>query len=349
MAFSTEVKNELARAMPAKNCCRLAELSAILHTDGTLHLQGEHNLAFHTSTENAAVARKTIKLLSLLFGVKVELIVERSILHGSNNYLIYLNPQPRLDQMLNEAGILDDSLVLNYGIARRLIRHPCCVASYLRGAFLGRGFVSDPVRGDYHLELISDNPQLAQDLKGLMDHFKLGAKINERSKGYQLYLKDSDQIVLFLTLVGAFSSLLKWEDVRILRELRNQVNRLVNCDTANLNKSVEAALDQLENISIIEEELGLSNLSAGLREVALVRKSHPQASVKELGEACQPALSKSAVYHRLRRLKLVAESIKQGGSTREDVSSRKTLRAKHQSQTNTDDQNTNIKTKFRTW
>lgn len=311
MAFSTEVKNELARVMPAKKCCQLAELSAILHTDGTFHLQGEHNFAFHTSTENAAVARKTVKFLSSLFGIRVELTVERSLLHRSNNYLIYLKPQPKLNQMLNEAGILSDSLVLDYGIAKRLVRHSCCATSYLRGAFLGRGFVSDPRRRDHHFEITTDARQLAHDLTDLMNRFQLGARVSEREKDYQVYLKDSDQIVRFLTLAGAFSSLLSWEDVRILKELRNQVNRLVNCDTANLGKTVEAAIMQLENISIIDEEMGLSNLSKGLREVAFARKSHPQASIQELGESCQPFLSKSAVYHRLRRLNLIAESLKQ--------------------------------------
>jgi DNA-binding protein WhiA len=236
--------------------------------------------------------------------------VERSLLHRSNNYLIYLKPQPKLNQMLNEAGILSDSLVLNYGIAKRLVRQSCCAASYLRGAFLGRGFVSDPRRGDYHFEITTDARQLARDLRDLMNHFQLGARLSEREKDYQVYLKDSDQIVRFLTLAGAFSSLLAWEDIRILKELRNQVNRLVNCDTANLSKTVEAAITQLENISIIDEEMGLSNLSKGLREVVFARRSFPQASIQELGESCQPTLSKSAVYHRLRRLNRLAESLK---------------------------------------
>lgn len=310
MTFSTKVKNELARALSSRRCCRLAELSAILHTDGTLHLQGEHQFAFHTSTENAAIARKTVRLLSELFGIKVELTVERSILHRSNNYLIYLKPQPKLNQMLNEAGILSDTLVLNYGIAKRTVRSSCCAASYLRGAFLGRGFVSDPRRGDYHFEITTDAQQLALDLRDLMARFRLGAKVSERPKDFQVYLKDSDQIVLLLTLVGAFSSLLEWEDVRILRELRNQVNRLVNCDTANLSKTVEAAMTQLENISLIDEEMGLSNLPRSLREAALTRKAYPEASIEELGEYCQPPLSKSAVYHRLRRLNIIAESLK---------------------------------------
>lgn len=308
MIFSRVVKDELARIEPSKRCCRLAELSAIIHMDGTLHIQS-WSYALHTVTENAATARMTIKLLSELFGLKAEVTARRSLLHKSNNYVVYVSPQKSLDQALNELGILDDSLRLRYGILPRIVKNRCCAIAYIRGSFMGGGSISDP-RKEHHFELNTDNKELAEDIRELIIRFDFPAKISTRKNNFAVYLSDSKSMSEFLALVGAYGSLLEWEEISVVKGMRSQVNRLVNCETANLNKTIEAALAQLRDIKQIEKGVGLGRLPRGLQEIAEARLEYPYVSIKELGSLCNPPLSKSAVYHRVRRLSVIAEGLR---------------------------------------
>lgn len=310
MSFSAQVKDELAHKQPRKKCCQVAELSAIIRMDGSLHLSGRPNrYSLHISTENAAVARKVLKLFSDIFQLKGNVTIRRWRLKGTNNYLVFIPYHSKLDQVLNELGILDDSLNIRYGIAPRLVKQSCCAAAYLRGLFIGGGFVGHP-SGQYHFELATENYALIQDAQSLMNRFGLQPRILTRKRNFALYLKGADQIAQLLALIGGYDALLKWEDVRILKEMREAVNRLVNCDTANLNKAVDAALSQLSDIALIDEEIGLDKLPPSLADLARTRLAYPQASIKELGEVCEPSLSKSAVYHRIRRLQGLASGLR---------------------------------------
>jgi hypothetical protein len=307
--FSTEVKNELSRVYPTKICCRKAELSAILRINGSLHIKSGSSYALHTVTENAATARLIVSWLKELFCLEINLTVRRSRLHKNSNYLIFIPDQPGLNQALNELGILDDKLGVTSTVLPRLVRKKCCALAYLRGAFLGGGFISNP-KSNYHFEITTDNAMLAEGLQALLHRNQLTARINIRKRYFAVYLKNSDQIVRFLALVGAHKALLGWEDVRVVKEIRGQVNRLVNCDTANLNKAVKAALNQLEDIKVIEKEIGFRNLNRGLREFAQVRIRYPDVCLRELGQLMRPKLSKSAVAHRARRINKIADSIR---------------------------------------
>ncbi|HDP69807.1 MAG TPA: DNA-binding protein WhiA [Actinobacteria bacterium] len=307
MSFSAQIKNELTRVYPKDKCCKKAELSALFRLDGSFHILGKDKFAIHTSTENAAVARKTVKLLSELFNLEYEIVVRRSYLSKKNDYVVYIPSQTNLNQSLNEIGILDDKMVIVSGIIPRLVKKDCCAASYLRGAFLGGGSMGNPKKG-YHFELNTNNEQLAVDLLLLFKHFGLNAKLSSRKKNCVVYIKEGEGIVSLLALAGAFEALLSLEDLRIVKDLRNEVNRLVNCDTANLNKTVKAALLQLEDITFLDKEVGLSHLPLSLQEVALKRLRFTQANVRELGELCEPPLSKSAVYHRIRRIRKLADN-----------------------------------------
>lgn len=305
MSFTAEVKEELSRIEPRRQCCLKAELAALVRIEGTLHITGRERYRLEIATETAPVARKTIKLLHGLYDLKTELTIRRSVLHKTNNYLITVVSQPRLAQALNELGILDDQLTLTYGIARRLVRRDCCAVAYLRGAFLGGGFVADP-HGDFHFELTAETDQLAGDLRALMARFGIHAKITQRRGLHSVYLKGAEPIVTFLALVGAHRALLRTEDVRIVKSMRNDVNRLVNAETANLQKSAQAALTQLEAIRVLASTRGLESLPPALRELAALRLEHPDVSLRELGELADPPLSKSAVYHRIRRIEELA-------------------------------------------
>lgn len=311
MSFTAEVKEELSRIEPKRDCCRKAELAALVRIEGTLHITGPERFRLEVATETAPVARKAIKLLHGLYELKTELTVRRSVLHKTNNYLITVPGQARLPQALNDMGILDDSFRLTAGIMPRIVRRDCCAISYLRGAFLGGGFVADP-HGDFHFELTADSEQIAEDLAALMRRFEVPAKVTRRRGLFTVYLKGAEPIVTFLALVGAHRALLRTEDVRVVKSMRNDVNRLVNAETANLERAAEAALGQIDAIRLLQETHGLDNLPPALRELALLRLEHPDVSLRELGELADPPLSKSAVYHRVRRIEELAVEVRDG-------------------------------------
>lgn len=310
MSFTAEVKDELSRVEPKRQCCLHAELAAIVRIEGTLHITGKERFRLEVATETAPVARKAIKLLHGLYDLKTELTVRRSVLHKTNNYLITVPSQPALPNALRELGILDDSMALTYGILPRVVRRECCAISYLRGAFLGGGFVADP-HGDFHFELTAESEELAEDLASLMEGFDIPAKTTRRRGLFTVYLKGAEPIVTFLALVGAHRALLRTEDVRVMKSMRNDVNRLVNAETANLQKTADAAISQIEAIQLLDERRGTENLPPALQELARLRLEHPEVSLRELGELADPPLSKSAVYHRVRRIEELANEVRQ--------------------------------------
>ncbi|MDO8986938.1 MAG: DNA-binding protein WhiA [Coriobacteriia bacterium] len=308
MSFTAEVKDELSRVEAKRPCCRKAELAALVRIEGTLHITGNERFRLEIATETAPVARKVIKLLHGLYDLKTELTVRRSVLHKTNNYLITVPTQVALPQALSELGILDDSLGLTQGILGRVVKRDCCAISYLRGAFLGGGFVADP-HGDFHFELTAESEQIAEDLAALMRRFEVPAKVTRRRGLYTVYLKGAEPIVTFLALVGAHSALLRTEDVRVVKSMRNDVNRLVNAETANLERTADAAIAQVEAIELLETRVGLDNLPPALRELARLRVENPDVSLRELGELADPPLTKSAVYHRVRRIEELAADL----------------------------------------
>ena len=305
MSYTAEVKEELSRVAPRRSCCPKAELAALVRVEGTLHITGAGHYRLEVATETAPVARKAIKLLHELYGLKTELTVRRSILHKTNNYLITVPRQAALAAALSDLGVLDEEGNISYRIPGRLVRKDCCAISYLRGAFLGGGFVADP-HGDFHFELTAEAPEMAEDLVALMARFEMEARVTRRRGLFAVYLKGAEPIVTFLALVGAHRALLRAEDVRVMKSVRNRVNRLVNAETANLMKSTDAAMVQLDRISLLAERRGLDSLPPALRDLAYLRLEHPDVSLRELGELAEPPLSKSAVYHRIRRLEELA-------------------------------------------
>ena len=308
MSFTAEVKEELARVVNVRPCCALAELSALIRVEGTLHYTGNERFRLEVATETAPVARKAIKLLHGVYDLTTELTVRRSVLHKSNNYLITVVSQPALAPSLIGLGILDESHAPVYTVPAWLVKKDCCAVAYLRGTFLGGGFVADP-HGDFHFELTAESEQVADDLVSLMARFGINARITSRRGTYAVYLKGAEPIVTFLALVGAHRALLRTEDVRILKEMRNDVNRLVNAETANLQKTAAAAAEQVAVVRAIDRARGLDGLPPALREIAYLRLDYPDVSLRELGEMADPPLSKSAVYHRIRRLEELAAEV----------------------------------------
>jgi DNA-binding protein WhiA len=224
-------------------------------------------------------------------------------LKKNNSYLVRIYPRGNED--LTRLGLWNAQGEPQVGIRKDLIKKRCDKKAWLRGAFLAGGSVNSPER-DYHLEIITNDSVLARDIQRLLRSFGLKAKTSERKNFYVVYLKESEHIFEFLALVGAHQALFAFEDARILKGMRNQVNRMLNCETANLDKTVDAAVRQAENIRLIQNQGGFASLPDNLREIALLRLDNPDASLKELGEMLCPAVGKSGVNHRLRKLDEIA-------------------------------------------
>ncbi|MDY6794285.1 MAG: DNA-binding protein WhiA [Actinomycetota bacterium] len=309
MSFTTEVKNELARLMPSRRCCRLAELSALLHLEGSLHVSGRHRLYLHSESENAAVARKIFQHLKNLFDMAPQLRVEKvPRLRGHNCYSLYLVESDKTVQVLNELGLLDNSLRPVLGIPPRLTKLYCCGISYLRGAFLGGGYINHPDQ-PAHLEINVRHAEMAEGLCDLCASYDLNTHINRRKGLHVVYSKSRGEQVHFLTLLGAHKTVLRLESDAVVRELRERVNRRVNSETANLERSVDAAQQQLSDIRSIQNLLGMDYLPKGLREIADIRLLNPEVSLRELGQKLKPPISKSAAYHRMLRIHKIASTL----------------------------------------
>ncbi len=305
MSFTAEVKDELARAEPDCRGCIRAELAALIRIEGTLSIAGGHP-RLEISTETAAVARVIITLLhSSAFALKTELTIRRSVLHKAHNFLIIVPDQPNLTPALQELGILGDD-GFEPGIRYGLVAKDCCAAAYLRGVFLGGGYIADP-RGDAHFELSSSSLSMAEGLVKLMQRFGINARCMQRHNVYAVYLKGAEDILRFLALVKANQSALRLEEQRMLKSLRNDTNRRVNAEIANARKTTRAAEQQVNAIRELIQKRGIDAVPKSLQEVCLLRLKHPEASIKELGEYADPPLSKSAVYHRIRRINEMLE------------------------------------------
>lgn len=309
MSFSVKTKNELARLTSNKKCCQAAELSALIRMDGLLYL-GEKDSTLRIFTENAAIARKIVTLLKNRFNLSTELEVQKKPRLKKNNiYMITVPSQDDLVKALFELGLTTANGSHAMGIKEELVKRECCRRAYLRGVFLGAGSVNNP-EGTYHLEVITNNQKYAQALSMLLNKYDLASKVSTRKNWYVIYLKESEHIIELLTLMGAHSALLDFENVRIMKGMRNQVNRLVNCETANLNKTVDAAVRHVENINLIQSTMGLEGLPQALREISEIRLQYPDLSLKELGEMLAPPVTKSGVNHRMRKLERLADKIR---------------------------------------
>ncbi|QSZ28143.1 DNA-binding protein WhiA [Aceticella autotrophica] len=314
MSFSSVTKNELSKIYPPDICCKIAELAALTRSIGTISIYGHQRMSLSFITENASVARLIFKLIKDIFGITSEVMVKRnSHFKKSLSYLILIPEKSYAETILKVVKILnngEDGIKLNYGIDKDIIKYKCCKRAYLRGVFLGGGSLSDPEKG-YHLEFITQNIAHAKDLKGLINSYHLHSKIIARKNNYVVYLKEGENIVDILNIIGAHKSLLNFENIRVFKDMRNKVNRLVNCETANLTKTINASIRQIENIDYIKQTVGLNNLPDSLKEIAEIRLKYPDISLKELGQMLVPPVGKSGVNHRLRKIEEIALKIKE--------------------------------------
>ncbi|MCR4674208.1 MAG: DNA-binding protein WhiA [Lachnospiraceae bacterium] len=284
MSFSQDIKKELFPIIPKPRHCLIAELSALVTILGRIEKE-----CFCIETENEELKRKYFTLLN------------KTISISECDDMLSKDATEELFAMLK----IKDSLEVD-GL---LVQQMCCKKAFIRGAFLSAGSISDPKKS-YHFEIAVSSEALANQIKSVIDFFEIDAKIVERKQQFVVYVKESNQIEDLLALMGANVAYLNFENVRIEKEMRNSINRQVNCETANIGKTVSAAYRQLEDIRLIEEKRGLSSLPKNLQEIAILRREHPDMALKDLGNLLDPPVGKSGVNHRLRRIGEIAKSIR---------------------------------------
>lgn len=277
MSFSSDVKEELARQYSKSRHCQIAELSAMIMQEGRISMD-PFSLSF--DTENLTLIEKYTSLMKRAFDIDVE---------------------TGLDSQ--------DCKKIIEAIQSLYLEKTCCKRAFIRGAFMASGSMTDPNKS-YHFEIVCRTPEQAARLQELMREFETDPKIIERKNYYVVYLKEGSQIVDMLNVMEAYVSLMNLENVRILKEMRNSVNRQVNCETANISKTVNAAVKQIADIELIRDTDGLDSLPLPLREMAIIRLEHPEAPLKELGKYMDPPVGKSGINHRLRKLAAVADGIR---------------------------------------
>ena len=318
MSFASETKNELARIEPEKKCCMLAEISGFLRVAGSIGLVGFGKFKIIITTDNPAVARHYKKLIQDYFGIETKLEIGEGKAVGKNrssrkfSYSITIDADNRSEQILRETGILlvrEGNNYISDGIYSGIVRTKCCKKAYLRGVFMGAGTMSDPEKG-YDLEFVLETATMAADLKKLINSFvDLSCKVTERRGKHVVYMKKADYISDMLAIMGASSQVFSMEETRIKKEMVGSARRMSNCDSANMDRSIEASMKHIEAIKKIQNTKGLASLPDNLREAAELRIEHPDISIAALGELCNPPLKKSGINKRLMKIEEIASKL----------------------------------------
>ena len=289
MSFSLNVKEELEKVIPNSRHCQVAELAAIIHFGCKIGMNNGSPEKVTIISENSSVSRKYFTLLK-----------KTIIINGIAEKIL------QAVKVLDESGHLHS---LAEEVNPVLLKNSCCRRSFLRGAFLCLGSMSDPNKG-YHLEFVCEYEAWAEQIRQMIGSFDIEARIIRRKKYYVVYLKEGAGIVDLLNVMGAHRCLMQLETLRVEKEVRNSINRQVNCEAANITKTVNAANKQIEDIKLLQKHYGLSNLPENLRQMAEIRLEHPESSLQELGGFLNPPVGKSGVNHRLRKLSEMAEKIR---------------------------------------
>ncbi|HIQ75102.1 MAG TPA: DNA-binding protein WhiA [Candidatus Cottocaccamicrobium excrementipullorum] len=314
MSYASTVKDELSRQIPQARHCQIAEIAAIISMCGRVTISADNRYRIKIHTENVAVARKYFTLLRKTFNIVTDVSIRRnSYLKKSRTYSVVVKEHEDAVRVLMAAKLMgeDGEIGENLSLKKNMIvKQSCCRRAFIRGAFLAAGSISNPEKS-YHFEITCATEEKARQLQDIIGTFGLEARIVVRKKYYVVYMKEGSQIVDILNVMEAPVALMDLENLRILKEMRGQVNRQVNCETANIHKTVSAAVKQLKDIEYIRDTIGLSKLPEGLEEVARLRLERREATLKELGEALDPPVGKSGVNHRLRKLGAIADALRE--------------------------------------
>lgn len=306
MSFSLTIKRELCKLPPKDRCCIIAELLGVVCYGAVI----KDNTAT-IRVENAAVAKRIFMLVRDCFGISPE-ILSASFKKGST-YKVIAADSNFLHTFLEELGMLRNSHdmknFVSFSVSPHLVQDDCCRRAFLRGAFLVGGSCSSPDKG-YHLELATNHIRLSLDTIKILHSFDITAKSTARKSNTVIYIKGAEQISDFLGNTGAVNAMLEFENTRIIKDVKNNINRVINCETANMTKAIDASMMQVKAIEKIKRLRGLESLEPSLREIAHLRLENTEVTLKELGQMLETPLSKSGVNHRLKKLEEIANSLK---------------------------------------
>lgn len=313
MSFSGIVKEELSKQMGTSRHCMIAEMAAIIMCCGKIHKTANDGYSIVIQTEKLLVARKGFTLFRKTFNIYTNVCVRTHAGSGKTpTYEVSITKAKDAEKVLMAIKYLDEQgryIAEDTCVSPLVVQQACCRRAFIRGAFLSAGSISNPEKS-YHFEIVCSTNQMAGQLQDVMNTFSLDAKTVKRKRYYIVYIKEGAQIVEVLNIMGAHIALMDLENMRIVKEVRNSVNRRVNCETANIGKTVSAAVKQLEDIQYLIDASEFKCLPVGLREIAQVRLDYPNATLAELGELLTPAIGKSGVNHRLRKLSELADRLR---------------------------------------
>lgn len=314
MSFSSKVKEELSKDCNNPRHCCIAETAAIISMCGKVIFDEKDRVRIEIHTENVTVARKYFTLLKKTYSINTDISIRHSSsLNKSRSYILSVNDDETARKILMTCrlmkpfGVIEEDFSISDSL---IIQRECCKRAFIRGAFLASGSVSDPVK-TYHFEIVCLSEAKAKQLQMIMETFNINARVIKRRKYFVVYVKDSSQVVDLLNIMGAYNALMDMENVRIVKDMRNNVNRKVNCETANINKTVSAAVKQIEDIRFIQMSSAFDELPESLQEMAELRVRYPEATLAELGQLLDTPVGKSGVNHRLKKISLFADELRE--------------------------------------
>ncbi len=314
MSFTSDVKEELSKHMSSARHCRIAEVAAIISLCGRILISANDHYCIKIQTENIAVARKYFTLLKKTFNISTGVLIRQNMsLKNRRLYVITIDSHEDSIKVLQATKLLNDNNEIEENLSvtdNIVIWQLCCKRAFLRGAFMAVGAISDPEKS-YHFEIACATEPKAAQIQAIMRSFDIDARIIKRKKYFVVYIKEGAQIVDILNIMEAHVALMEFENVRILKEIRENVNRKFNCETANISKTVSASVKQTRDIEYIRDTIGFEGLADGLEDIARARLERPEATLKELGAALNPPVGKSGVNHRLRKLSSIADSLRE--------------------------------------
>ena len=312
MSFSGDVKEELLSVNGNGRHCQIAELAAYFSYCGFVKKSNSGHMVIGITAENKAIATKCFTLIKKTFNIYSGILIRKhSFSSKILSYEIQIEKPDEIKEILMAIKKYKESEepLLCSCVDKLLLKKDCCRRAFIRGTYLAIGSMSNPEKG-YHMEFVFDHEDMAEEFIQILKTFSIGAKMVLRKKNYVVYIKDGEEIVDMLNITGAHISLMNLENTRIMKDMRNSINRRVNCETANIAKTVNAATKQVEDIMFIRKNYGLHKLPDNLRQVAEVRLAYPEASLVELSQLMDPPVGKSGVNHRLRKLSELAERLR---------------------------------------
>ena len=310
MSFSSELKEELSKISNHNNeCCKMAELAGYLITNcNVVKENGEFILKM--TTENSSAIKRVYNAFKKIYGIEPITNVTRETTDNGMLFELYVSDKKDLQKIFENSLInIDANLQIVIDDKGKIKEKECCMKAFLRGVFLGTGSIATPENAN-HLEIVLNNVENANFINSILHELGVNAKIIKRKKSTVLYLKDAEEISKFLVIIGSNISVLSYEQTRVMKEYRNDINRKINCEVANMDKVATAASNQLNDIMLIKSKNRFMELSKELQDVALLREKNPEASLEKIGEMLEQRLSKAGVSHRFKRIKQIADELR---------------------------------------